>query len=123
MPLDLDRSTQEYVDATPAIPSGFGHPTSLESADLIARFRPEEVVGDIAPRPLLIAHGSENRLHPPKEAQSLYDCAGEPKQLLFLEGAGHTEWMEDCNPTFERLVGVLDDFFSGGVRRRGVGAR
>lgn len=116
MPLDFDRSTQEYVDETPAIESGFGHPTSLESADLILRFRPEEVVGDIAPRPLLIVHGSENRLHPPDEAQSLYNRAGEPKELLFLDGAGHTDWMDDRHPTFTGLVDVLDDFFAG---RRG----
>ena len=112
VPLDLDRSTQEYVDETPAIQSGFGHPTSLESADMIMRFRPEEAVGDIAPRPLLIVHGSDNRLHPPEEAQSLYDRAGEPKELLFLKGAGHTEWMGDRHPTFKRLVGVLERFFS-----------
>lgn len=116
VPLDFDRSTQEYVDETPAIQSGFGHPTSLESADLILRFRPEEVVGDIAPRPLLIVHGSENRLHPPDEAQSLYNRAGEPKELLFLDGAGHTDWMDDRHPTFTGLVDVLDDFFAG---RRG----
>lgn len=114
VPLDFDRSTQEYVDETPAIQSGFGHPTSLESADLILRFRPEEVVGDIAPRPLLVVHGSENRLHPPEEAQSLYDRAGAPKELVFLEGAGHTEWMDDRHPTFTRLVNILDDFFAGG---------
>ena len=119
VPLDFDRSTQEYVDETSAIPSGFGHPTSLESADMMMRFRPEEVVGDVAPRPLLVVHGSENRLHPPEEAQALYDHAGEPRELVFLKGAGHTDWMEDRDPTFRHLNGLLDDFFSwgpGGLR-------
>ncbi|MGH3425282.1 MAG: hypothetical protein ACRDO8_11160, partial [Nocardioidaceae bacterium] len=51
---------------------GFGSRVTLESADHLLRFRPEDMVGQIAPRPLLIVHGSQNRLHRPEEAEELY---------------------------------------------------
>lgn len=111
VPLDVDRATERYVDSTPTLTQAFG-PITLESADMILRFCPEAVVERVAPRPLLIVHGSENQLHSPQEPLALYDRASEPKDLVFLEG-GHTEWMEDGHPTFQRLIGILGDFFSG----------
>ena len=43
----------------------------------------------IAPRPLLLVHGNEDELVPIDHAHRLYDMAGEPKQLVVLNGAGH----------------------------------
>ena len=83
---------------------------SLESADFLLRFRPERVVHRIAPRPLLLVHGAENRLHRPEESRSMFELAEEPKALDLLEGAGHTEWMFDDHPTFLRLARRVRDF-------------
>lgn len=110
--LDLDGKTDGYVGEELYKAPGFGAGVNLESADYLLRFSPEEMVHRIAPRPVLIVHGAENRLHTPDEAQSLYDHAREPKQLVQLEGAGHTEWMFDEHPTFETLIGHLDRFFA-----------
>lgn len=110
--LDLDARTDGYVDGELYKAPGFGSGVNLESADLLLRFSPEAAAHRIAPRPLLIVHGAENELHKPEEAQSLFDHAIEPKQLVFLEDSGHTEWMFDDHPTFQRLVGLLDNFFS-----------
>lgn len=110
--LDLDRDTDGYVGAELYRAPGFGSAVSLESADRLLRFRPEQVAHRIAPRPLLVVHGEENRLHHPDEARSLYAHAAEPKRLVLLEGAGHTEWMFDEHPTFVRLVQTLDEFFA-----------
>lgn len=109
--LDLDRRTADYVGHELYKTPGFGAGVSLESADYLLRFHPEDVVHRIAPRPLLIVHGAENRLHRPEEAHSLYDRAGEPKELVLLEGQGHTEWMFDDHPTFRSLVTRIDEFF------------
>jgi pimeloyl-ACP methyl ester carboxylesterase len=111
VPLDFDRATERYVDSTPAMTRAFG-PITLESADMLLRFCPEAVVGRVSPRPLLIVHGSRNQLHLPEEARALYDQAGQPKQLVFLD-AGHTEWMEDGHPTFQSLAHLLSAFFAG----------
>lgn len=109
--IDLDGRTDQYVEKELYKFPGFGSGVTLESADFLLRFSPEKVVHDIAPRPLFIVHGSQNRLHAPLEAQRLYDCAGEPKQLELLEGSGHTEWMSDDHPVFQHVVGLLSDFF------------
>jgi uncharacterized protein len=110
--LDRDTATDGYVGSELYRAPGFGFEVSLESADRLLRFRPEQVAHRIAPRPLLVVHGAENRLHHPLEAQSLYDHAAEPKRLVLLDGAGHTEWMFDEHPTFQRLVTTLDTFFT-----------
>ncbi len=110
--LDLDDRTDGYVGEELYKAPGFGSGVSLESADMLLRFSPQAVAHRIAPRPLLVVHGAENRLHRPEEAQALYDHAREPKRLRLIEGAGHTEWMYDEHPTFRELVTELDDFYA-----------
>lgn len=110
--LDLDNATNGYVGSELYKAPGFGSGVTLESADMLLRFRPELVANRISPRPLLVVHGERNRLHRLEEAHSLYQHAGEPKQLVVLEGAGHTEWMFDEHPTFQRLVRTLEEFFT-----------
>ena len=43
----------------------------------------------VAPRPLLIIHGREDRLVPPAEAEKIYDCAGAPKELHWIDHGNH----------------------------------
>lgn len=52
---------------------------------------PVEVVGTIAPIPLLIVHGADDHYFSPDEARLLHERAGEPKRLLVLDGFGHSE--------------------------------
>ncbi|WP_028934604.1 alpha/beta hydrolase [Pseudonocardia spinosispora] len=108
--LNLDDRTTEYVGEQLYQAPGFGTGVTLESADLLLRFSPERVVDRIAPRPLLIVHGGRNELYKPVEARSLYAQAGEPKRLELLPDRGHTEWMFDDDPTFKRVVALLDEF-------------
>lgn len=110
--LDVDTSTDTYVEEQLAAAPGFGYGVSLESADLLLRFRPEEVAHRISPRPLLLVHGAENRLHLPYESRQLYEHALEPKRLELLTGVGHTDWMFDDNPTFVGLIAMLHEFFA-----------
>jgi hypothetical protein len=92
--------------------SGFGSGVTLESADYLLRFAPQEVVHRISPRPLLVIHGAENELHRPEEGQALFAAAAEPKRLELLEGRGHTEWMSDDDPTFQHVMGLVDGFLT-----------
>ncbi|HZD66596.1 MAG TPA: alpha/beta fold hydrolase [Acidimicrobiales bacterium] len=110
--LDLDEATDDYVDAELTKAPGFGSGVSLESADHLLRFRPELVVDRIAPRPLLLVHAQENRLHPPEESASLARRAGTPTQVVPLPGVGHTEWMFDDHPMFHTLRGHLEAFLA-----------
>jgi pimeloyl-ACP methyl ester carboxylesterase len=52
---------------------------------------PVEVVGRIAPTPLLLVHGDADHYFPVEHPQALFDAAAEPKELWLLEGFGHAE--------------------------------
>jgi pimeloyl-ACP methyl ester carboxylesterase len=67
---------------------------------------PVEVVGKIAPTPLLIVHGADDRLFPPSHARRLYEAAAEPKRLLIGRRFGHAE--DGLTPAFaHKLLGTL----------------
>ena len=106
----LDSLTKKYVDAELVPEPGFGSEVSLESADLLFRFRPAHVVERIAPRPLLLVHGQDNRLHSVDESHDLYAHAREPKRLVLLEGSGHTDWMFDDHPVFRHVIQLTHTF-------------
>jgi fermentation-respiration switch protein FrsA (DUF1100 family) len=106
----LDPVTREYVERVLYEEPGFGSEVTLESVDLLLRFRPEDAVHRLAPRPLLLVHGADNRLHSPDEARELHRRAGEPKELVLLEGVGHTEWMADDDEAFLRLGTLVRKF-------------
>jgi len=57
--------------------------------------RPIEYVAGIAPRPLLLVHGSQDEMVAMSHVHRLYDRAGEPKQLKIIEGAGHALRQDD----------------------------
>ncbi len=67
---------------------------------------PEEVVGRIAPTPLVLVHGSNDRLFATDHAMRLLEAAAEPKRLLLGDGFGHAE--EGLTQPFAaKLAGVV----------------
>ena len=48
-------------------------------------------VGRLAPRPLLIIHGGQDKDVPVSEAYRLYEAASDPKELWVVEEAGHRQ--------------------------------
>ena len=52
---------------------------------------PVEVVGRIAPTPLLVVHGREDHYFGIDHAQALYAAAGQPSELWLVDGFGHAE--------------------------------
>lgn len=78
-----------------------GFPPSV--ADWMAGFnkvKPIEWIEKISPRPLLIIHGTQDDVVYLSSARELYERAGEPKQIMMIEGAGHRLRLEkramDC---------------------------
>jgi fermentation-respiration switch protein FrsA (DUF1100 family) len=51
--------------------------------------KPVDYIARIAPRPLLLVHGSRDETVDVSHARRLYAQAGQPKQLAIVEGAGH----------------------------------
>jgi fermentation-respiration switch protein FrsA (DUF1100 family) len=52
---------------------------------------PLDVVGKIAPVPLLLVHGREDHFFGVEHAQALYAAAGQPSELWLIDGFGHAE--------------------------------
>jgi alpha-beta hydrolase superfamily lysophospholipase len=106
----LDPDTDEYVQKELSQVHGFGHPTQLQFTESILDLKVEQVVADLAPTPLFIAHGTRNSLHPFAEAQALFDAAGSPKTLYSVNGR-HNDFMYSDHPEFVQLCDRLNDFF------------
>jgi dipeptidyl aminopeptidase/acylaminoacyl peptidase len=51
--------------------------------------KPIDYIAHIAPRPLLLVHGSQDEVVDVSHARRLYAKAGKPKQLIVIDGAGH----------------------------------
>ncbi len=52
-------------------------------------YNPMNAISKISPRPLLIVHGSDDVGIPLSGVKRLYELAGEPKELVIVEGADH----------------------------------
>jgi fermentation-respiration switch protein FrsA (DUF1100 family) len=66
----------------------------------------------VAPRPLLVIHGTTDVLLPPRYALEVYDRAGEPKQLRWIETSNHVELYDQAPfvpEAVETLVGWLGE--------------
>lgn len=50
---------------------------------------PIELIGQIAPRAVLVISGANDGLVTPEFTTRLFEAAGEPKRLVFIDGAGH----------------------------------
>jgi fermentation-respiration switch protein FrsA (DUF1100 family) len=79
----------------------------------ITSVRPIDDVPAIAPRPLLFMHGTADTLVLPRNSEAMYAAAGEPKQIIWVEGAGHgglyawdrTGYHAQVLPFLERYLG------------------
>ena len=64
-------------------------PSAEEWINGFGQVSPIEYVAGIAPRPLLLVHGSNDETVDVSHAYKLYARAGEPKQIIIVDGAGH----------------------------------
>ena len=64
---------------------------------------PIKYVAGIAPRPLLLVHGSQDDTVEVSHAHKLYTQAREPKQIVIVDGAGHRLRQND-----QAMVAVLE---------------
>ncbi|MET8873188.1 alpha/beta fold hydrolase [Nocardia sp. NPDC004604] len=83
----IARSVREGVGERPELTF------TLEAVERSFEYRPERVVDQLAPRPLLIIGSANDGVIPFSECQSLYDHAREPKQLRTLS-IGHYDICE-----------------------------
>jgi dipeptidyl aminopeptidase/acylaminoacyl peptidase len=75
----------------------------------ISEVRPIEDIPSIAPRPVFIIHGTDDELIPAEQGLSLYEAAGEPKELWMVEMMGHGSALQIWPDEYEkRVIGFFD---------------
>lgn len=76
---------------------------------LISRgFEPEDALERIPPRPLLVIHGTADRITPLHLGQELFERARQPKYLWVVEGGGHrSPWVQQGQAFEQELCGFL----------------
>ncbi|MGB8682922.1 MAG: alpha/beta hydrolase [Candidatus Binatus sp.] len=72
-----------------AINAGTLSPIVTTVIALSSQLAGAHVVGELAPKPLLLIHGGADTILSPESSQALYDRAGEPKTIRILPGVGH----------------------------------
>ncbi len=72
-----------------AINAGTVSPIVTTVIALSSQLAGAHVVGELAPKPLLLIHGGADTILSPESSQALYDRAGEPKTIRILPGVGH----------------------------------
>lgn len=82
----------------------------LETADALLEYSPQAWIARLAPRPVLLIHGPEDRLVPLDESQQLYTRAGEPKQLAVIPEMGHFNWVIPNHPIFAQVSTAIVSF-------------
>jgi dipeptidyl aminopeptidase/acylaminoacyl peptidase len=76
------------------------------------QIRPEDVIAQIAPRHILLIHGSEDKRITYEQALHLYETAQEPKRMWLVEGADHGEVRSPVlDYLIQNIIGFLDDAF------------
>ena len=75
----------------------------------------ENAIGRISPRPILLIHGDADQIVPYPHVETLFDRAGEPKELVRIPGGAHQLRRDP------RALDALTDWLDRRLARRGAG--
>ena len=82
-----------------------------ETAQSMFDFRAEEVVGKIAPRPLLLIHSANDLVTPTEQSIEMFKRAGQPAELHLFSGVDHFLFNENSVRVWNVLRNWLDVYF------------
>ncbi len=99
----LEREFTRFLAVTPS--------ELRRQAEASSWLRPADVVKAIAPRPLLVVHGSADEWIPPSASRLLHEQAGQPSRYVEIDGANHA---------FAWHRAVLRDLVTGWLTETGV---
>jgi uncharacterized protein len=86
----------------------------VETAQSMFDFRADDVVGNIAPRPLLLLHSSVDSVTPTEQSIELFKRAGQPTDLHLTADTDHFMFAEKNQRVRQILVDWLEQFFPAG---------
>src|SRR5277367_709606 len=82
-----------------------------QTAQSMFDFRAEEVVGKIAPRPLLLIHSAKDSVTPTEQSIEMFKRAGQPSELHLFAGLDHFLFAENSTRVWSLLRNWLDTYF------------
>lgn len=82
-----------------------------ETAQSMFDFRAEEVVGKIAPRPLLLVHAAKDSVTPTEQSIEMFKRAGQPAELHLFAGLDHFLFAEKSTRVWNMMRQWLDTYF------------
>jgi uncharacterized protein len=82
-----------------------------ETAQSMFDFRAEDVVGKIAPRPLLLIHSANDSVTPTEQSIAMFKHAGQPAELHLFSGLDHFLFNENSVRVWNVLRHWLDAYF------------
>jgi pimeloyl-ACP methyl ester carboxylesterase len=84
----------------------------VETAWSMYNFRADEVVANIAPRPVLFFHTANDGITPTEQSIRMFEKAGTPAELMLVTGTSHFPLSEQDAPRTKSLIkSWLDKFF------------
>lgn len=91
----------------------------VETAISMYKFKAEEVVADIAPRPLLLFHTAGDVVTPTEQSLRLFEKAGENAELMIPTGVSHFPLSDQDAPYTKALISAwLNKFFPTPLRQQ-----
>jgi pimeloyl-ACP methyl ester carboxylesterase len=82
-----------------------------ETAQSMFDFRADDVVGQIAPRPLLLIHAANDSVTPTEQSIEMFKRAGQPSELHLFSGLDHFLFAENSTRVWGVLRNWLDIYF------------
>ena len=71
-------------------------------------------VAELSPRPILLMQGGQDVVVSVTSGETLYEAAGEPKELWYEPELGHTDFDRDMPEEYERrVIALLDAYLLG----------
>ncbi|HMM90544.1 alpha/beta hydrolase [Bradyrhizobium sp.] len=84
----------------------------VETAWSMYNFRADDVVADIAPRPILFLHTANDTITPTEQSIRMFEKAGQPAELVLITGTSHFPLAEKDAPRTRAIIkGWLEKFF------------
>src|SRR5277367_54815 len=82
-----------------------------ETAQSMFDFRADDVVGKIAPRPLLLIHSAKDSVTPTEQSVEMFKRAGQPAELHLFSGLDHFLFAENSTRVWSLMKHWLDLYF------------
>jgi pimeloyl-ACP methyl ester carboxylesterase len=101
-------------------PTGAIEMFPAETAQSMFDFRADDVVGRIAPRPLLLLHSASDSVTPTEQSIELFKRAGQPSELHLFSDTDHFMFAQGNPRVWGVLRAWLHDYFPVGAAGTGT---